>query len=75
MFDLTAFFRRNQKIFWLLIAAFMATFVSIQLSKSWISTDSNYGEIAECSYTLQAPQLQTPLNRQEYKGKYCSIQG
>ncbi|MCR2745440.1 hypothetical protein [Limnobacter parvus] len=50
----------------------MAIFVSIQLSKSLASVDSNYGEIAECSYIHQAADLQTPLSKQEPVGKYCA---
>jgi hypothetical protein len=72
MVDSGAFFRRNKKVFWFVIAAFVITFVSIQLSKALASLDSNYGEIAECTYTHQAPELQTPLSAQENVGKYCA---
>lgn len=75
MFDLSAFFRRNRKVFWFVIAAFMATFVSIQLSKSYAKLDSNYGEIAACSYTHQAPELQTPLPQREPANKFCAKRG
>jgi hypothetical protein len=75
MFDLSAFFRRNRRVLWFVIAAFMATFVSIQLSKSFASLDSNYGEIAECTYVHQAPELQTPLNNQAPVSKYCARRG
>lgn len=75
MFDLSAFFRRNKRVLWFGIAAFMVTFVSIQISKAFATQESNYGEIAECSYTHQAPELQTPLTQQEPVSKYCAKQG
>jgi hypothetical protein len=51
----------------------MTTFVSIQFSKAFSTLDSNYGEIAECNYTHQAPELQTPRAREEEQvSKYCS---
>ncbi|MBU0784893.1 MAG: hypothetical protein KJ798_12240 [Gammaproteobacteria bacterium] len=49
----------------------MTIFVSIQVSKVFATLESNYGEIAECSYTHQAPELQTPLAREDEEGKYC----
>ncbi|MEW6205855.1 MAG: hypothetical protein AB1516_11090 [Pseudomonadota bacterium] len=75
MFDLGAFFRRNRKVLWFAIAAFMVTFVSIQVSKALATRDSNYGEIAECTYVHQAPELQTPLTQQEPVNKYCAKKG
>jgi len=71
MSDASAFFRRNKKVLWFMIAAFMTIFVSIQVSKVFATLESNYGEIAECSYTHQAPELQTPLAREDEEGKYC----
>ena len=75
MFDLSAFFRRNRKVLWFVIAAFMGTFISIQISKALATRDSNYGEIAECTYVHQAPELQTPLNQPEPLSKYCARKG
>ena len=75
MFDLSAFFRRNRKVLWFVIAAFMVSFVSIQLSKALATSDSNYGEIAECTYVHQTPELQTPLNQQQPISKYCARKG
>lgn len=72
MSDAGAFFRRNKKVLWFVIAAFMITFVSIQVSKAFATLESNYGEIAECNYTHQAPELQTPRAREEQVSKYCS---
>lgn len=73
MSDASAFFRRNKKVLWFVIAAFMTIFVSIQFSKAFSTLDSNYGEIAECNYTHQAPELQTPRAREEEQvSKYCS---
>ncbi|WP_334120726.1 hypothetical protein [Limnobacter sp.] len=53
----------------------MTLFVSIQVSKAFSTLDSNYGEIAECNYTHQAPELQTPLSREDQGNKYCSKRG
>jgi hypothetical protein len=75
MFDLGAFFRRNRKLLWFVIALFMAAFISIQISKALATRHSNYGEIAECAYVHQAPELQTPLNLQEPVSKYCARKG
>lgn len=73
MSDIGAFFRRNRKFLWFVIATFMTIFVSIQFSKALSTLDSNYGEIAECNYTHQAPELQTPRAREEEQvSKYCS---
>jgi hypothetical protein len=75
MFDLGAFFRRNRKVLWFGITVFMAAFVSVQVSKALATRHSNYGEIAECTYVHQAPELQTPLNLQEPVSKYCAKNG
>ena len=70
--DSSAFFRRNKKVLWLLIAAFMAAFVSIQVTKVLSGLDSHYGEIAECTYTHQAQEFQTPAPRNLQINKDCS---
>jgi hypothetical protein len=75
MFDLGIFFRRNRKVLWFVIAAFMVTFVSIQISKALATRDSNYGEIAECTYVHQAPELQTPANPPQLSSTYCPTKG
>ncbi|WP_156799708.1 MULTISPECIES: hypothetical protein [unclassified Limnobacter] len=53
----------------------MGTFISIQISKALATRDSNYGEIAECTYVHQAPELQTPANPQKLSSTYCPTKG
>ncbi|HEX4842503.1 MAG TPA: hypothetical protein VFV57_02440 [Limnobacter sp.] len=72
MFDLGAFFRRNQRLLWLVIAAFMVFFVSVQLSKSFASLDTNYGEISECNYTHQPSGLQNPVRSSAPQSNFCT---
>ena len=60
---------------WFVIAAFMGTFISIQISKALATRDSNYGEIAECTYVHQAPELQTTDNPQKLSSTYCPTKG
>jgi hypothetical protein len=75
MFDISAFFRRNRRVFWFAVAAFISTFISIQLGKVFATIDTNYGEIASCSYTHQAPELQTPIVRENRSESTCAKRG
>ncbi len=72
MFDISAFFRRNQRFFWALIAAFLVLFVSVQVSKSFASLETNYGAISECSYTHQPSGLQNPEHRAPQEKSHCT---
>ncbi|BET25503.1 hypothetical protein EV673_3217 [Limnobacter thiooxidans] len=65
------FFRRNKTALWLGVAAFMAVFVSVQFGKALSQKDSHYGEIAECNYTHDAPELQTPASPQHHLESLC----
>ncbi len=75
MFDLGAFFRRNRRVFWFVIATFITTFVSIQLGKVFATMDTHYGEIASCTYTRQVPELQTPIARENRTENACTGRG
>lgn len=71
MLDSGAFFRRNRILLWFGVAIFMAVFVSVQLGKAVSKADSHYGEIAECNYTHEAPELQTPVSPQHRAESLC----
>ncbi len=70
--DSSAFFRRNKKFLWLVVAIFVVAFVGIQLTKVLSGLDSHYGEIAECSYTHEAQEFQTPAPRNLQINQACS---
>lgn len=71
MLDSGAFFRRNRMLLWFSVAIFTAIFVSVQLGKAVSKADSHYGDIAECSYTHEAPALQTPVSPQHQAELPC----
>ena len=78
MFDLGVFFRRNRAALWVLVAAFLVIFISIQISKALSKLDSHYGEIAECTYTHQGPELQNPqlsMAQREQEDHFCATKG
>lgn len=71
MINSGAIFRRNRILLWFGVASFMAVFVSVQLGKAFIKADSHYGDIAECSYTHNAPDLQTPVSPPHQTESLC----
>lgn len=71
MLNSGAFFRRNRMLLWFGVAIFMAVFVSIQLGKAVSKADSHYGDIAECNYTHEAAELQTPVSPQHKSKSLC----
>lgn len=65
------FFRRNKITLWIGIAVFLVVFVTVQLGKAMSQSDSHYGKIAECNYTHDAPELQTPTSPQHQAESLC----
>ncbi|HEX4878634.1 MAG TPA: hypothetical protein VFV39_02225 [Limnobacter sp.] len=49
----------------------MLLFVSVQVSKSFASLDTNYGEISECNYTHQPSALQNPVHYNAPQSGFC----
>lgn len=71
MFDINAFFRRNEKLFWFMGAFFVLVLGVVQIDKNINSDTAQYSFIGQCS-TYQAPDaVSKPLNRSQIRIERC----
>lgn len=72
MLDINAFFRRNEKLFWILGAFFVVVLGVVQVDKNINSDTAQYSFIGQCN-SYQAPDaVSKPLNRSQIRVERCA---
>jgi hypothetical protein len=71
MVDMNAFFRRKEKLLWLVVCCLFLVFVIVEIKKNVTSKAVGYSVTYDYTYTQPRPNQQTTITREQTTTKGC----